>query len=82
MVRFLRKNIDLVLFVHLKNQGALEQHWVFFRWMWEYMHSYNYFTYSQNINFQRVLPQAFAKSLETKIDATKIVLVYILNVIS
>ena len=29
------------------------------------MHSYCYFRYYQNINYQQVLPQAFVKSLKT-----------------
>ena len=32
MVLLLHKNIDLVKFVHLKNE-VLKQHWVFFQWM-------------------------------------------------
>ena len=49
-----------------EKQRALEQHWVFFQWVWEYMHSYYYFRYYRNIKFQQVLPWAFAKSLKTE----------------
>ena len=34
--------------------------------MWEYMYSYCYFRYHQNMNFQQILPKAFAKSLKKR----------------
>ena len=57
-----------------EKQRAIEQHWVFFQWMWEYMYSYCYFRYHQNMNFQQVLPKAFAKSLKTKEMVTRVCL--------
>ena len=50
------------------------KNWVFFQWMWEYMYSYCYFRYHQNMNFQQVLPKAFAKSLKTKEMVTRVCL--------
>ena len=57
-----------------EKQRAIKQHWVFFQWMWEYMYSYCYFRYHQNMNFQQVLPKAFAKSLKTKEIVTTVCL--------
>ena len=38
------------------------------------MHSYCYFRYYQNINYQQVLPQAFAKSLKIEETVTRVCL--------